>query len=77
MDDLGTEMRTEFVQSAFYRIVNDRLLHRRKTVLSTNLEMEGISRRYGEAVLSRLRGEYQILRFFGEDIRILKRNREG
>lgn len=73
MDDLGTEMRTDFVQAAFYRIVNDRLLHRRKTVLSTNLDMDGIARRYGEAVLSRLRGEYQLLRFFGEDIRLLKR----
>lgn len=73
MDDLGTEMRTDFVQAAFYRIVNDRLLHRRKTVLSTNLDLEDIARRYGDAVLSRLRGEYQLLRFFGEDIRLLKR----
>ena len=73
IDDLGTEMRTEFVQAAFYRIVNDRLLHRRKTVLSTNLDIEDIARRYGDAVLSRLRGEYQLLRFFGEDIRLLKR----
>lgn len=75
MDDLGTEMRTDFVQATFYRIVNDRLLHRRKTVLSTNLDLEDIARRYGDAVLSRLRGEYQLLRFFGEDIRILKRKK--
>lgn len=75
MDDLGTEMRTDFVQATFYRIVNDRLLHRRKTVLSTNLEFEDIARRYGDAVLSRLRGEYQLLRFFGEDIRVLKRKK--
>ena len=73
MDDLGTEMRTEFVQSAFYRIINQRLLHKKKTVLSTNLDMDDIRRRYGEAVLSRVRGEYQILRFFGEDIRLLRR----
>ncbi|MDE7219303.1 MAG: ATP-binding protein [Oscillospiraceae bacterium] len=75
MDDVGTEMLTSFVQSAFYRIVNDRLINGRSTVLSTNLPMEEIGRRYGEAVLSRIRGEYQILRFFGEDIRILKRDR--
>lgn len=73
MDDLGTEMRTDFVQAAFYRIVNDRLLHRRKTVLSTNLTLEDIARRYGDAVLSRLQGEYQTLVFFGDDIRLLKR----
>ena len=44
-------------------------------MLSTNLPAEEIGRRYGEAVLSRIQGEYQILRFFGEDIRILKRDR--
>lgn len=75
MDDVGTEMLTSFVQSAFYRIVNDRLVNRRKTVLSTNLPMEELERRYGEAASSRIRGEYQMLRFFGEDIRILKQNR--
>lgn len=75
MDDVGTEMLTSFVQSAFYRIVNDRLTADRKTVLSTNLPLAEIGRRYGEAVLSRLEGEYQALRFFGDDIRILKRDR--
>ena len=76
MDDLGTEMLTSFVQSAFYRIVNDRLVNRRKTVLSTNLTMEELGRRYGGAVRSRLEGEYQTLLFFGEDIRLLKRDRQ-
>ena len=74
MDDLGTELLTAFVQSAFYRIVNERLLARRKTGLSTNLPLEELGRRYGEAVLSRLSGEYQLLRFFGDDIRLLKRD---
>lgn len=75
MDDVGTEMLTSFVQSAFYRIVNDRLVNRRKTVLSTNLPMAELERRYGGAAASRIRGEYQMLRFFGEDIRVLKRDR--
>ena len=75
MDDLGTEMLTSFVQAAFYCIVNDRLLSRRKTVLSTNLTVAEIGQRYGQAVRSRVEGEYQVLPFFGEDIRILKRDR--
>lgn len=75
MDDLGTEMLTAFVQSAFYRIVNDRLMNGRSTVLSTNLSVEEFGHRYGDAVRSRISGEYQILHFFGEDIRILKRDR--
>ena len=75
MDDVGTEMLTSFVQSAIYRIINDRLLSRRKTILSTNLTVEELGRRYGGAVLSRIQGEYQILHFFGEDIRLLKRDK--
>ncbi len=75
MDDLGTEMLTSFVQSAFYRIVNDRLISRRKTVLSTNLTVPELGRRYGLAVQSRLEGEYRVLQFFGRDIRRLKRDR--
>lgn len=75
MDDVGTEMLTSFVQSVFYRIVNDRLIACRKTVLSTNLPLDDLGRRYGDAVLSRLQGEYQMLRFFGDDIRVLKRDR--
>lgn len=74
MDDVGTEMLTSFVKSAFYRIVNDRLTAGRRTVLSTNLPLEDMGSRYGEAVLSRLRGEYQPLRFFGDDVRVLKRD---
>lgn len=75
MDDLGTEMLTSFVQSAFYRIVNDRLINRKKTILSTNLTPAEIGARYGAAVRSRIEGEYQIMRFFGKDIRIQKRDR--
>ena len=64
------------MQAAFYRIVNDRMMNGKKTILSTNLTVQDIARRYGEAVASRIRGEYQILPFFGEDIRILKRDRQ-
>lgn len=74
MDDLGTEMVSPFVRSAFYRIVNERLLGRKKTVLSTNLTVPELGRQYGPAVQSRLEGEYQVLPFFGRDIRLLKRD---
>lgn len=74
MDDVGTEMLTAFVQSAFYRIINDRLTAGRCTMLSTNLKLEELARRYGGAAASRIQGEYQILRFFGDDIRLLKRD---
>ena len=73
LDDLGTEMTTAFVQSALYTIVNSRLLSRRATILSTNLKLDGLARRYTPQISSRIEGEYQILPFFGEDIRKLKK----
>lgn len=72
-DDLGTEMTTGFVQSALYRILNTRLLEDRATIVSTNLSPDELGRRYGAAVLSRIRGEYECLAFYGEDIRRLKK----
>ncbi len=75
LDDLGTEMTTAFVQSALYQIVNGRLAERRATILNTNLKAADIGRRYSPQIASRIEGEYQILPFFGEDIRRLKRER--
>ena len=73
IDDLGTELMTSFVHSAMYQIVNTRLITGKKTVISTNLSPDELGRRYGAPVLSRLQGEYQMLLFFGEDIRRQKR----
>ena len=75
MDDVGSEMVTSFVRAAFYRIVNDRLINRRRTILSTNLPLEKLGEQYGPAVLSRIQGEYQVLWLFGNDIRVQKRER--
>ena len=73
LDDLGTEMTTNFVQSALYQIVNGRLLAGKSTIISTNLDPIELGRRYGAAIRSRLEGEYTVLPFYGEDIRKLKR----
>ena len=76
LDDLGTEMSTSFVQSALYQIVNDRLLAGKKTIINTNLSPEKIGARYSQQIFSRIQGEYDILTFFGEDIRLLKRRKQ-
>lgn len=75
LDDLGTEMTTPFVQSALYGIINGRITDRRATILSTNLKLDELARRYTPQIASRIEGEYQVLPFFGEDIRRLKRER--
>lgn len=73
LDDLGTEMTTTFTVSALYEIVNTRLVTGRKTIVSANLTLFDLRRRYSEQIMSRLEGEYQVLTFRGDDIR-RKRN---
>ena len=69
IDDLGTEMTTQFTVSALYTVLNRRLMDHRPTIISTNLSMEEMERRYSPQIISRLRGMYTCFRFYGEDIR--------
>ena len=75
LDDLGSEMSTPFVQSALYTLLNARLTAGKRTVISSNLTMDDVHRRYSAQIASRLEGEFRVLPFFGEDIRLLKKNR--
>ena len=75
LDDLGSEMTTPFVQTALYTLINTRLTGGRQTVISTNLSMDEIRRRYSGQTASRLEGEYQVLPFYGKDIRLLRKQR--
>ena len=72
LDDLGTEMPGQFVTAAFYSLLNARILAGKAMVISTNLNMDELSRRYSPQIASRLQGSFQGLTFVGEDIRILK-----
>ena len=73
LDDLGTELSSTVSQSFLYQIVNTRLTQKRSTIISTNLKPDELEKRYGEAIFSRLRGEYEFLPFYGDDIRKLKK----
>ena len=72
IDDLGTEMPGQFVSAALYSLVNDRLLSGKAMIISTNLNVEDLARRYSPQSASRLRGSFQRLAFLGEDIRVKK-----
>lgn len=73
LDDLGTEMTTPMAQSALYTLVNNRLVNGRKTIISTNLTNDELTKRYTPQIASRILGEFQCLPFVGEDIRRQKR----
>ena len=72
LDDLGTEMPGQFVTSALYSLLNDRILGGKAMVISTNLNVEEMSRRYSPQIASRLHGGFTRLTFVGEDIRVIK-----
>lgn len=75
LDDLGTEYETPFYSSTVYNIINTRLNSGKPTIISTNLELAVIRRRYDERVVSRITGVYTCLEFKGEDVRFqLKQN---
>lgn len=72
LDDLGTEMVTQFTISALYTIINDRLLDHLPTVISTNLTTGELGKRYSPQITSRLLGNYLRVPFVGEDVRLQK-----
>lgn len=70
IDDLGTEMPSQFNTAALYMLVNDRLLSGKPMVISTNLNVDEIAKRYTPQIASRLHGSFSRLTFVGEDIRV-------
>ena len=70
VDDLGTEIVGQFTLTALYTLINDRILSKKATIISTNLTTDGIARRYNPQIASRLRGNFQRVAFIGEDIRL-------
>lgn len=72
IDDLGTEFYNSFTNSQLYLIINERLLRKKSTVISTNLSLSDINLNYSERVYSRIISSYTIQRIIGEDIRLHK-----
>ncbi len=69
IDDLGTEMATQFTKSALYNLVNTRILSHKPTIINTNLSLKEIEAKYTARISSRFIGEYEWNKFLGVDIR--------
>lgn len=72
IDDLGSEMSNSFTDSSLFDCLNQRLIHQKSTIVSTNLSLEELKQSYSERIFSRTLGEYTYFKFFGDDIRIKK-----
>lgn len=76
LDDLGTEFRNTLSVTELFHCVNQRLLARRSTLISTNLTFADLGAAYGDRFSSRIFGSYTFCRFIGPDLRRKKRLRE-
>lgn len=73
IDDLGTESISTVTISDLFNVINSRYLNQTSTIISTNLSFSQLKERYSERIVSRIIGQYTLLKFFGDDIRKLKK----
>lgn len=73
IDDLGTELTNSFVSSQLFLILNERILRRKSTLISTNLSLATFADTYSERVFSRISSQYLMLKLIGDDIRLQKK----
>ncbi len=71
IDDLGTEFVNSYTVSAFFDILSSRITSGKKMIINSNLSLQEIEGLYSERISSRLL-EFEILRFIGKDIRMIR-----
>lgn len=74
LDDLGTEFQSSFSHAAIYNLINTRMMRSKPTIINTNLSMAEMKKSYSDRLVSRLIGDNLYMKFFGEDIRMLKKD---
>lgn len=75
LDDLGTEVVTDFVKAELFNVLNARLGSGKPMVVCTNLTVAQIGDAYATRIASRLIGAAEILQIAGPDLREVLRRR--
>ncbi|EQB89835.1 DNA replication protein DnaC [Clostridium punense] len=73
IDDLGTEMSSDFSKTELFNLLNGKLLKGKKMLVSTNYALDGLTTMYSERITSRLIGNFDLFKFYGNDIRLQKK----
>lgn len=73
IDDLGTELTNSFTVSQLFICLNDRIIQKKSTIISTNLSLNEIKLIYSERTFSRISSNFRLLKLAGDDIRIKKK----
>lgn len=74
IDDLGSEFSTNYTVSALFEVVNKRLINNKKMIITTNLDIVGLNENYTGRIASRISGDFEILEFLGDDVRLRNLN---
>ncbi len=69
IDDLGTEAEYRNNNAYLLELVNERIITEKKMIINTNLNFEMLEKRYSKRFSSRLLENFNMLYFYGEDIR--------
>ena len=69
IDDLGTEPEGRNNASYLLELINERIMNNKKVILNTNLNFMGMEKNYTKRFSSRLIESFNVLLFFGRDIR--------
>lgn len=75
IDDLGTELVNSFTASRLFYCINQRLILKKSTIISSNLNLNQIRDNYSERIASRIMSYYDIILLFGHDIRTTQRRK--
>lgn len=70
IDDIGTEVTNAFTTSKLFDCLNERIMFKRPTIISTNLSPALIKAAYSDRIFSRLVGNFVLLKLSGEDVRM-------
>lgn len=77
IDDLGTEVANTFTVSSLFSLLTARTGRRKGIIISTNLSLGELNTIYSERIASRLAEHFDLLTFFGPDVRVQKRLGDG
>ena len=69
LDDLGMEISSSYITAIIYNIIDTRIMLAKPTIISSNLSMQELEKRYNERFVSRVLGFYDRMPFRGKDIR--------
>ena len=69
IDDLGTEINMKSNTPYLLELINERMDNGKKIIINTNYNFDGLEKMYSKRLTSRLMESFDVMNFYGDDIR--------